>query len=420
MVTRSGLPQNHIISAGETVSQFGSLSGWTVNTTTPTIDTDASHLPAGVTAGIKVTPVSYASPVSLTCTLPSTLFTSGVIKIDLYNDSTEILYTPTVQIMLSTSASWWDVYLKTSNTNIPPGNSTIFIHPTDFSVGAGSITLSQPMVTLNVKISLSSRSDPANVTISRITANIRGNPKMVICFDDNYQSQKDVIYPILEARRMKATIFPVPAWLGTTQASYPRLSLADVQYLYDRGWAVGNHTYTHASMVGRTLEEAQSIISTARAYWTENLGSSVLQRGMNFFAYPGGSYDANAIAALIAEGVIIARATTGSPSGEMWPFPAPRACPSVFIQPASAGSMTSNEKTAFKNLIKRSVSCGTTQFVSFHNVSDTPIHTNDLTLADFTEMIDFIASLHVPCITIDEWYNGLTNPRYRSLPVGRT
>lgn len=38
---------------------------------------------------------------------------------------------------------------------------------------------------------------------------------------------------------------------------------------------------------------------------------------------------------------------------------------------------------------------------------------------DFNGLIDYIVSRKIPCITIDEWYKGLTDPRYESALVSR-
>ncbi len=60
-----------------------------------------------------------------------------------------------------------------------------------------------------------------------------------------------------------------------------------------------------------------------------------------------------------------------------------------------------------------------TIFLMFHQLA-TPASTEyDWTHANFQLLMEYIVARKIKCITIDEWYKGLTNPRWRSVPLSR-
>jgi hypothetical protein len=72
------------------------------------------------------------------------------------------------------------------------------------------------------------------------------------------------------------------------------------------------------------------------------------------------------------------------------------------------------------------VSAITTDISGFFVINNIPdfikvvaTETDDGATAHLIELLDYIYYKGIRVLTIDEWYNGLTNPRYRSLPVTR-
>jgi hypothetical protein len=40
-------------------------------------------------------------------------------------------------------------------------------------------------------------------------------------------------------------------------------------------------------------------------------------------------------------------------------------------------------------------------------------------IADFKALVDYVVERGIDVVSVDEWYEGLTNPRYRSIPLSR-
>ena len=74
-------------------------------------------------------------------------------------------------------------------------------------------------------------------------------------------------------------------WRSTTE---------HLQKLYDAGWDLGNHSWTHARMA----ELPDDLIEDEIRLTDEFLGQHGFERGRRHFAYPCSSYDGRVIAAL--------------------------------------------------------------------------------------------------------------------------
>jgi hypothetical protein len=76
-----------------------------------------------------------------------------------------------------------------------------------------------------------------------------------------------------------------------------------------------------------------------------------------------------------------------------------------------------------KSWIDTAVLTGSSLSLVFHHLADDSAHITDSTnylFSDFKAIVDYAIARGLEFVTIDEWYNGLTNPRYRSLPPSRS
>lgn len=117
------------------------------------------------------------------------------------------------------------------------------------------------------------------------------NP-IVISFDDGYQSHFSVALPVLRKIGWAGVLN-----LKVDSATSGELEAGGVKEMIKSGWEVDSHTITHADV---------STLSGA-ALTREIAGSRKILRRMfgvpvNFFCYPAGAYDDEAIAAVEAAG----------------------------------------------------------------------------------------------------------------------
>lgn len=58
-------------------------------------------------------------------------------------------------------------------------------------------------------------------------------------------------------------------------------------------------------------------------------------------------------------------------------------------------------------------------FLVFHAIIESPAVAENWPIADFQALIEWLVAKKVDCPTIDEWYEGLINPRHRAIPLNR-
>lgn len=123
---------------------------------------------------------------------------------------------------------------------------------------------------------------------------------MIISFDDGHKS-------ILEAEKVfdKYNAVGVLYVNGFSIGSPNSLSLRDIKRLYNKGWEIGSHTYTHAKLVN-----CDSIRIEKELVW--NL-EYFIKHGIDLkgFAYPWGEYN-DQITGIVKRYHIYARATVGT------------------------------------------------------------------------------------------------------------
>ncbi|MCU0653483.1 MAG: polysaccharide deacetylase family protein [Candidatus Pacebacteria bacterium] len=116
-------------------------------------------------------------------------------------------------------------------------------------------------------------------------------------FDDGWLNTYRNGYPILKTLGLKSTYYVMADALGDT--GY--MTLAQVKTLQSSGNEIGSHTKTHADLTTLTPEQLTDEVSGSKTWFTAN--------GINAatFAYPFGSYNAAADAAVKSAGYAGAR-----------------------------------------------------------------------------------------------------------------
>jgi len=109
------------------------------------------------------------------------------------------------------------------------------------------------------------------------------NKPILITFDDGYEDNYQVAYPILQRYHYKATIFLITDFVGNNSRY---LTWKQIKEMSDNGINFESHTLSHIILPKASDEElhAQLIKSKEALEW--RLGKKV-----EFLAYPGGKYD---------------------------------------------------------------------------------------------------------------------------------
>jgi peptidoglycan/xylan/chitin deacetylase (PgdA/CDA1 family) len=142
-------------------------------------------------------------------------------------------------------------------------------------------------------------------------AELPGKP-VVLSFDDGYRGQYVYARPELSKLGWPGVLNLISGRVGLPGAE---LSVAMVQRMIDDGWELDDHTVHHVDVSQLSGSQLQLEIGGSRKDLQQRFHQPV-----NFFCYPSGRYDAQAIAAVRAAGYLGATTTNEglASKGEMF------------------------------------------------------------------------------------------------------
>ena len=124
---------------------------------------------------------------------------------------------------------------------------------------------------------------------------------VVVSFDDGYRSQYVYARPELRKLGWPGVLSAIAGRIGQPNAE---LSDAMVRNLIDNGWELDSHTINHVDVSQASGAQLQSEVAGSRRMLQQRFHQPV-----NFFCYPSGRYDDQAIAAVRAAGYLGATTT---------------------------------------------------------------------------------------------------------------
>ncbi|MGG3450169.1 polysaccharide deacetylase family protein [Domibacillus aminovorans] len=143
------------------------------------------------------------------------------------------------------------------------------------------------------KTSMQIRGIPAEtggceLTFDSIVGYKKGKAKAIFTFDDGWLSQYTKAFPLLQARGFRGNIGVVPTWIDEiVDPAYEKvMSYNQLAHLYEYGWDLFNHTYSHPNLNNGTVAVAVSQVEQCRD-WLNNEGWT---RASEILAYPYGGH----------------------------------------------------------------------------------------------------------------------------------
>jgi peptidoglycan/xylan/chitin deacetylase (PgdA/CDA1 family) len=231
-------------------------------------------------------------------------------------------------------------------------------------------------------------------------------PKLLIDFDDGWASVREYGYPIMQPLGIVGTVYDTES--AVTNPGY--LDVANLTLLYNAGWDIGNHGYTHTDLMTVNATEQQNIIRQGQ----EQLQIWNFTRAMHMFAYPNGQYNATVISSLQAVGGLTGRTTN---NGQY--LTSPRT--SLYDLPRGISHTNVSTVDATKTFILNA-STNQTVGLSFHKLAPdyTSTYLGTWKVSDFNTLMTWINASGYQTITISEWYalNGVGPINAQFTPAG--
>ena len=375
-----------MVAAGTIVDDFTSLTGFTATGCTPTVNTDMTYVKNGTTS-IKIVPDGVTANVNIYKTISMNL--SGGKSVSLWVYIVDATKVSDIGLYLYTGGTYkdyqWNANLVSgwNHLKIPKG---LMYHTGDFGA-----TFTQ----MTVRMMLVAGANPTNCYFDRVTVGMECIPKVLLSFDDGRAAFYSIVFPLLQARNMRCTVFIVQTLVGAS--GY--MSLAQLQEMEATGLVdVANHTWSHGDLSTLSYADQYTEINNMRNYLMVN----GFNRGKNVLAYPLGGYNANTLTACADIGIQVARTTHNNQQGQ----PAENTLTFNTI-----GFSSSSSLTTIMAQIALAINQGDCLSLNGHNIVASGASGSDVTTAVLTTVLDYLIQRKVEVVTFAEWYNGLSNPR---------
>ncbi len=417
-MTRAALPQNYIVNSGTLFESFETIGDWTLSGSggrTATANTSEKLIGA---QSIKLHCPASGS-MQMTKTISQNFSGIRNIEINFYLH-TDLTSFQKLAIRLSSAAhspitTASDPYFKYEVATdtlqlaypgavgaVGTGWCRIVVTPANFTA-VNAAVWTDTMLRLEIGVS-GVAVYTADVSVDAMYINSDRLPCVVVGFDDSYESLYTYAYTPMLAAGIPGTVYTISDGIGTST----HLTLAHAQTMYAGGWTFGNHTKTHPAGGLATLTLAQQLVEIDGC--TQYLLTNGMPRGAYHLAYPVSDPNADTRTAMNSLGILTGR------TYHMYPVYTPL-CNLYQIQsyvPTSATTVAT-----IKAQIDSAIDRGVSLHLCFHDLvtgSPTGVQYNK---DNFLLIIAYLVARKIKCVTIDEWYNGLTDPRYKSALLNR-
>lgn len=390
------------------MEDFETIGQWTAGGTVGgSIAADTTNVKTGSASLTVTAPVSGNHYATKTVSLDLTGL--APIQFSFYVASTTNI--ATITFYLSNDSGFANYYSKAISTsgNFFAGWNTITIGRSQFS-STGTPSWNTTFTRVRVRIDAGAGGEQA-VSFDSLYGGKRTRPKLVLTFDDGWDSVYSEAYAYMEPRGLVATAYINGVYIDEAN----RMTLANLRTLRTNGWSLGNHTYNHTNLTTlATQAEMEDEIQLGEDF----LVSNGLTGAHKHFAYPNGGYNDTALAALNALGYQTARTTKGT-AVSFTPNPPEN---NYLIRIQNLGN--TDTLTAVKAKVDRVIEEGGVLFINGHKLVASATVSTEWAISDFQALIDYVYPKvlggQLDMVNVDEWYNGLTNPRYKTIQPTRT
>lgn len=424
-MTRPSLPQNYQDIDGSVLESFETVGDWNCYLSHGTVEEDVTHVIHG-SKSVKSTGTTSDSSHTIDKAINTTV--GDAVDLWFYLESADItsirLYFG--KDVVGTFTNYFKAEISKSVTTangtydrFGPGWNVVRITRDMF---AATGTISWTDVMKKIAVSLVYPGASATAYFDVVMAGYKPQPKILFCWDNGYASAYDLVYPLMTSLGVRGTIGVVKDFTGLegriTPASpyaYECMSLAELQEMYAAGWGMANHSKRHVQLTYTGYPSIQANYDEI-APCSEFLEENGMPRAARHFIYPAGKFSYEyTYPALAQAGMLTARSCIETPSYNL-----PEQTPYEKYRLRTYELRADRSVQSVLDEIDTAIQYGGSLMIFGHITVASGATGARYNIDDLETVVRYAISKNVPIQTIDEWYNGLTNPRYRSLPMGRT
>ena len=382
------MPKNLTTGQVSVFQDFESLAGWTLTEGNGSLDLDTVHCLQGKNS-IKIISAPGSST-ALEKEGPFNLSSFQVIRLWYYLP--DIASVTGVAIRLSQANDARFLYFQSSPYK--PGWNSFEVQRAGFQ-NTNEADWNVPYD--KIKITLRQKGTGiAWASIDRIEGiTALTQPAVCINFDDGYQSIFTNAFPIMQARKIRATSYIVTSYVGQKEM----ITWDQCRILNNAGWDMGSHSHSHPNLTLLTEAEIDKELTTSR----DLLIAQGMSRAANYVAYPYGSCNELVLARMKTNNMPLGRGVINHYLTS----------PPNFQYTLEARNIAITTSLAdVKRAIDNAIAGGHIITLLFHNIVERPVVATDWSTADFQELMDYIVLKQIQPLTITQYNELITNETY--------
>lgn len=410
---RAALPQNYILNTGTLFENFETIGDWSKGGTDTigTVTSDTTNVQLG-SAAVRLTVNTATSNVAASKTVNQLFTDSTLFHLWLFNPYSDPgTIVDQLQIILSTTTNYAKYFQITFGFGLKPfvtGWNHLVFHASELT-NTGSASWSDPILRLNFRV-YARTGQTCYITLDNMFYAQTSLPTCVLTFDDTYDTVYTAAFAKMNPLGIRGTIYITKDLIESgTGVCGAALTKAYINTLYAAGWTVGNHTASHAHMDVLTQAQIEDELWECHEWLIANGWT----RTAKHVAYPYGQpITAAMLAALTSFGAITQRTSypvlQGVPAGNNY-----------LLRSKQLGEDTT--LATVQGWVDIAIRNQQTIMFYTHSIADG--HSGDANYwgsTKFNGLIDYIVARKIKCLTIDEWYNGLTDPRFKAVLLSRS
>lgn len=401
LATRNNLPQNHIVNAGSSVTNFdipiaGNYTGVTrCNLSLDNINVkygSSSLLCSGTTTG------SSSMQFDLTLSPAVSLLDLKKLSLSIFLDDTQFN-----NITIYGTSNSFSGYLVNvgSYSKAQCNTGWNLLDFSNFTL-TNNRYLDTPINKLRIAVYYNNPTVPPNIVFDSLIYNHKTVPSVILTFDDVSKSHINTVKPLLDIYGFKASFMIVKDFIDFNNNF---LSTDDLHTLYNAGHDICNHGLSHLDLASVTDIQTLKAEILDIQNW---LLSLEFYRSAYLYAYPNGHFNDTVIQYLKDIGIIYARNAKGGTGTSSIVYNA-----SPVQNNYQLNSMIINASSTLNEItsaIEKGLKQGSTTIFYIHAIEDSP-SSNNCSTTNLQGLLNYLYSRKVNVLSISEWINSITEPR---------
>jgi peptidoglycan/xylan/chitin deacetylase (PgdA/CDA1 family) len=373
--------KNYVLRQGRMLEPFNNTTGWSGSAT---LAYDAEHVK--LDKSIKMT--TTAALAGMTKTVSWNFLGSNFkFRLWVYVHQAVEKY-DSITLLMSSRADLESTAEIPLLDKIKEGWNLIDLDAQDDWTLTGGELWTNTMVRIRI-LAGSADASEVSLTFGGLWVDADNAPRIVLVFDDGEPTVYQNAFPVMEQYGLTGVSYVNGSLIGDEW----HMTVEQLQELQTAGWDIGNHTYSHLNLIGKTVAEIQEDIQD-NIDWLQTNGFNAALH----FALPGGTYNADVATAIQNCGLLTTRSSY--PYSFVVPGWEPSCLPSIMV------ANTSTLATVIAR-VDKALRKGHTLILMFHMITESAATENEWSVANFTALCAYLAGREAPVVTISEWYRGL-------------